>query len=122
MNEKFYAAIGYRVFREHRGSGIALRFDAVERLLREARRLGGQGPFVATPVLCALANCNPPDLIPVLTNLGFIAAADGGVVNFRLRRKHSREQRHKNKQSHAKPSKKNSDSPFAKLRDLDLGT
>ncbi len=123
-DEKFYAAIGYRVFREHRGPGIAIRFDAVERLLREARRLAGQGPFVATPALCALASCNPPDLIPVLTGLGFIAAADGGVVNFRLRprRQQPRQQWHKNKQSPAKASKKISDSPFAKLRDLDLGT
>jgi ATP-dependent RNA helicase SUPV3L1/SUV3 len=49
----FYEAIGYRPFRDRRGFGLAIRFDAVERLLREARRLARQGPFVATPLLCS---------------------------------------------------------------------
>jgi ATP-dependent RNA helicase SUPV3L1/SUV3 len=114
----FYRAIGYRPFRERNG-GVAIRFDAVERLSREALRLARQGPFIATPALCALAACLPGDLVPVLEALGFEAMCDPSGVAFRLRPR--RRQRAGNK-SRAPGANKKSESPFAKLRDLDLGT
>ncbi|HLF59261.1 MAG TPA: helicase-related protein [Alphaproteobacteria bacterium] len=120
VTPEFYQAIGYRPFRDRRGFGLAIRFDAVERLLREALRLARQGPFVATPALCAIAKCNADDLVPVLTDLGFVAAADPSGVSFRLRPR--REKSRKGKSRVRRPTEPaRADGPFAKLRDLDLG-
>jgi ATP-dependent RNA helicase SUPV3L1/SUV3 len=117
--EGFYAAIGYRAFRDRRGFGLAIRVDAVERLLREALRLARQGTFVATPALCSIARCNAEDLVPVLTGLGFVATADPAGVAFRLRERRSGPRKNHAPQRAKKQAR--ADSPFAKLRDLDLG-
>ena len=117
----FYSAIGYRLFRDRRGRGPALRVDAVERLLHEAQRLSRQGPFSAVPALCALAGCGPDDLIPVLTALGFVAVADPSGVTFHVRPHRAKAKKGKPRGRDAK-NHGNADSPFAKLRDLDLGT
>ncbi len=118
--EGFYQAIGYRPFRDRRGFGLAIRIDAVERLLREALRLARQGPFVATPALCAIAKCHADDLVPVLTDLGFVAAADPSGVSFRLRPRREKSRKGKSRSGHGR-TQGQPDSPFAKLRDLDLG-
>jgi len=121
--EGFYQAIGYRPFRDRRGFGIAVRFDAVERLLREALRLARQGPFLATPKLRTLGSCRADDLVPVLTGLGFVAAADPSGVTFRLRPRREKVRKRQSRDARAKSHPRaHADSPFAKLRDLDLGT
>ena len=118
--EGFYQAIGYRPFRDRRGFGLAIRIDAVERLLREALRLARQGAFVATPALCGVAKCSADDLVPVLTDLGFVAAADPSGVSFRLRPRRDKSRKGKSRVRAAR-IRADADSPFAKLRDLDLG-
>lgn len=115
----FYRAIGYRPFHNGRG-GIAIRVDAVERLLREAQRLARQGPFVATPALCAMAACRPQDLAPVLAAFWFDASSDDSGVSFRLRPR-TRKKAPKKKKGARRAGKK-SESPFAKLRQLNLGS
>jgi ATP-dependent RNA helicase SUPV3L1/SUV3 len=115
----FYEAIGYRPFPDGRGGGRALRVDMAERLADEARKLGRQGAFIATPALTALAGCEGTELAAVLAGLGFSADEDETGLSFRPRR------RTKKNGKRARPGKPRrsgppADSPFAKLRELDL--
>jgi hypothetical protein len=59
-------------------------------------------------------------MVPVLTDLGFVAAADPSGVSFRLR---ERGEKPRTGQPHPKQATRRAraDSPFAKLRELDLG-
>ena len=68
--EGLYLALGYRLFRR-RQQAIAVRADALERLSREAYKLGRQGSFGATTALARLIGCEEDGLAPVLAGLGY---------------------------------------------------
>ena len=116
--DSFFEAIGYRVFRNGSGEARAVRVDMAERLASEAHRLGRQGPFVVTPALTVLAGCGPRELVPVLEGLGFAAEEDETGLSFR-RRRGDRGERAGGAKRRAR-RRPDADSPFAKLRELDL--
>ena len=70
LPRSFYAAIGYRAM-----GRLALRLDAVERILARAGKLSRAGPFAATDEMAALAGCGAASFGGVLTGLGYRAAA-----------------------------------------------
>jgi ATP-dependent RNA helicase SUPV3L1/SUV3 len=116
----FYA-IGFRPFRGPAGVR-AIRVDVLERLVAKAYQMSKTGAFQATPELCGLAGCGPKDLAVVLGALGYVAEVDGTGVTFHRRprrqdraRKPARDARQRRRHDASAPS------PFAKLRDLDLG-
>jgi len=139
-DEGGHLALGYRLF-ARREAVIAVRADALERLGREAYKLGRQGSFAATPALARLIGCDEEGLIPVLVGLGFRlrsepaglvfvprglarkeakngAGAPGAAKSKAAKSKASGKRRRKapkRKKAVASP-----DSPFAKLRDLKM--
>jgi ATP-dependent RNA helicase SUPV3L1/SUV3 len=121
LPESFYAAIGYRAFRDGNGGGRAVRVDMVERLAAEARKLSRQGAFLATAALTALAGCGARDLVPVLEGLGYAAERDQMGVTFRRPRRGRSAVGGERKAARRGPRRLSSaDSPFAKLRELEF--
>ena len=105
----FYLAIGYPPAGDR-----AVRADHLERLADAARRRARQGPFVATPDLARLVGCEPAELGPVLGALGYRLSGADGTAAFEWA-----PQRHPPPRRSTRP-KAVADSPFAKLRELDL--
>jgi hypothetical protein len=103
--KRFYAAIGYRPFKE-----LALRVDMLERLAARAWELSRSGPFTADPVLLSLAGCGADGIGEILMVLGYRAKGSGDGVTFSLRRRHKSTARRS-----GAPADKTA-SPFAKLR------
>ena len=107
--------IGYRRF-----GAIGLRVDRVEKVAALARKKARQGPFLATPEIYSAAGCDKDDLVAVMAGLGFHATTeDTGLVFSSVRKTRAR------RSARARREKSNSltrlaDSPFAKLRELDL--
>ena len=104
----FYDAIGYR-----RAGHLALRLDAVERILARAGTLSRSGPFAPTAELAALAGCDVETMGAVLSGLGYHAETPDaqGVVFFSAP---SRKRRHRQRRR----GTANPCSPFAKLASL----
>ncbi len=100
--------LGYRRFGDR-----ALRLDRVARLARMARQRARQGPFLATPELTALADCEGDAFAEILAGLGYRARRKGAVTLFEPKR---RERRRRRAAAPVDP-----DSPFAGLRDLVAG-
>ncbi len=103
--KRFYAAIGYRPFKE-----LALRVDMLERLAARAWELSRSGPFTADPVLLSLAGCGADGIGEILMVLGYRAKGSGDGVTFSLRRRRKSTARRS-----GAPADKTA-SPFAKLR------
>ena len=104
----FYQAIGYR-----RAGPVALRLDAVERILARAGKLLRGGPFAPTSPMAALAGCDLAGFGAVLSGLGYRAEAPDaqGVVFYGAP---SRSRHHgRRRRETANPC-----SPFAKLASL----
>ena len=131
--EDFHLALGYRLFRR-RQQAIAVRADALERLSREAYKLGRQGSFGATAALARLIGCEEEGLTPVLAGLGYRLRSEPEGLLFVPRavaRKDAKngaakaaKTRNAGKRRKAAPKRKKAapspDSPFAKLRDLKM--
>ncbi len=123
LGDSFYLACGYLPL----GPRV-LRVDQAERLAAELRKLSRQGPFMATHALARLAGCAMAELSPVIAALGFEAADDGTHRPARRGRKatpRSRRAKPRGKAAGTKQGTKRdqngeSDSPFAKLRELNL--
>ncbi len=122
LPDSFYAAIGYRAFRDGNGGGRAVRVDMVEKLAAGARKLSRQGAFLATATLTALAGCGARDLVPVLEGLGFAAEPDQMGVTFRRRPRRGRNAGNGARKAAGRRTRRHSsaDSPFAKLRELEF--
>ena len=136
-DEAFCLALGYRLFTRRRRT-LAVRADALERLSREAYKLGRQGSFGATKALARLIGCQEDDLAPVLAGLGYRLRTEPGGPVFVPRaaaRKDARKENAGNgaakaakkaagKRRKAPPKRRKAaaspDSPFAKLRDLKM--
>ena len=104
----FYEAIGYRVV-----GRLALRLDAIERILALAGKLSRVGPFTPSAEMAALAGCDIEDLGGVLGGLGFRAEAPDvqGIVFYSPPARGRRDK--KRRREPANPC-----SPFAKLASL----
>ena len=128
LDEALCRALGYRCLGN--GATVALRADALERLAHEAYRLSEQGFCALTPKLKRLAGCDAAELETVLTALRYQVRRDDTGVSF------GRAAARKGRGSGARQASKRaakagtktgtrtgtqSDSPFAKLRDLEPG-
>ena len=104
----FYEAVGYRVV-----GRLALRLDAVERILALAGKLSRIGPFTPSAEMAALADCDVEDMGGVLGVLGFRAEAPDahGIVFYHPPAKVRRDRKRRRKPV-------NPCSPFAKLASL----
>ena len=122
-SEAFCLAIGFRRI-EKNGARLVIRADALERLANEARKLGRQGAFSATPALQRLAGCGEDELAVALAALGYRAERDETGLSFLPRESGAAAgDRPVGKRNRRRPSGrgvKNADSPFAKLRELKI--
>ncbi|WP_119462752.1 helicase-related protein [Rhodospirillaceae bacterium SYSU D60014] len=115
-----YPILGYRLF-----GGTAVRVDALERLTKATRKLSRQGPFAASEPLRALAGC-PQDALPaILLALGYQQRTEEGgddrfVARPRRQKARKRAAAPASKSDHRGRSarKRDGDSPFSALRDL----
>ncbi len=123
--EAFCLAIGFRHI-ERDGALLVIRADALERLANEARKLARQGAFGATPTLLRLAGCGADELAVALTTLGYRAERDESGLSFLPRGPGAVDgTRPAGKRGRRRPARrggKNADSPFAKLRELKIGS
>lgn len=108
--EAFDLALGFR-----RLGPRAIRADRVERLSAACRRLGGQGPFAATPQLADLAGCAEGEIAGVLKALGYRAQVGPAGISFVARRRRDGRRRR------AMPSSLQVQGPFARLGELVAG-
>ncbi len=105
----YFEAIGYRPL-----GRLAVRVDIVERLAARASLLAEQGEFEACTELCSLIGCPAGALPSVLADLGYTARSDPSGVRFRRRPQAERLARSDRRDRR----RAQSESPFAKLRDL----
>ena len=124
LPEGFWRAAGYRLLR-HKTLGVAIRADGLERLGREARRLGAEGAFAATPALLAMAGGDEEALALLLGDLGYRRRHEGGETRF-LPKSTGRRDKPAAPAAKARQARKRGargadpDSPFAPLRRLKL--
>ena len=120
-DERYYLALGYQKL-AGRETALAVRCDALERLAREARKLGRQGPFTATPALCQIIEADEAGLGLALTALGYRARQDESGTSYELQRGRRPAKPKAAKAAARRRKPRNPEhSPFAKLRDLRLG-
>ena len=113
----YYAAINFRVL-----AGRAFRADRLERLADVLRALSRQGPFELTPALLDLAGGPAEEVGPVLGALGY--HLQPGDPPTYVRRKRFERPPGAGKTRRAPRPRQRVDlaaSPFASLRNLDLG-
>ena len=121
LDEALCRALGYR--RLENGGAVALRADALERLAHEAYRLSEQGFFALTPRLTRLVGCDEAELETVLVALRYRVRRDDTGVSFgRAPPRKGRGPRKAPRRAVPAGTKTGTDSnsPFAKLRDLEL--
>ena len=121
LDEPLCAALGFRRLAQDAGPGVALRADALERLAHEAYRLSEQGLFAPTPKLRRLTGCGAAELEIALAAIGYQVRRDHTGVSFG-RGAGPRKNPKRGARRAAKKGPRTglaSDSPFAKLRDLE---
>jgi ATP-dependent RNA helicase SUPV3L1/SUV3 len=107
--------IGYRRF-----GTIGLRVDLVEKIAALARKKAKQGSFLATQEILAAAGCDRDDLVAVMEGLGFCATREeAGLVFTSVRKNRTQRTARIRREKRSLPARL-ADSPFAKLRELDL--
>ncbi|MBL6928664.1 MAG: disulfide oxidoreductase [Rhodospirillales bacterium] len=107
----FYWAVGYMP-----AGPLAVRVDMLERLAEQAWTLLRKGPFAPTRELMSIVGCGAEDTGEILIAMGFRKVLKDGEERFAAPRKGRRPAAEKPARP-AKPSH-DSDSPFAKLREL----
>ena len=122
----FCWALGYMPLRRNGQKPMALRADLLEGFAGRARRLATQGSFNLSPALTRSLGGSEADAESVLLALGYRREEDEtGASIFRRGAVRARSPRGKGKlRGNGKPKGKkprNSDSPFAVLKDLPLG-
>ena len=123
--EGFYAAVGYRLV-----GGRAMRIDILDRLAIELQRAARKGPVTLAPKLLALAGLGAENTAMVIIDLGYrrIERQDG-LAFVPVRRGRNGDSVGKTSNANPAPARKakrggrkaadrNSDSPFAKLKEL----
>ncbi|MBM09358.1 MAG: disulfide oxidoreductase [Magnetovibrio sp.] len=131
---EFLEAIGYRPL-----GLLAVRVEILERTAAEAWALNEKGQFKEPAQLMNLIGCNADELAEVLKHLGYHRETKGSRKIYRLKRRQTGQTEPKNSYMKSKQTKKlksknlgkhyskqrtssnyNPDSPFAKLRNLNL--
>ncbi len=115
----FLEAIGYRPL-----GPIAVRLEILERVASEAWDLSAKGPFDEPAVLMNLMGCGADDLAEVLKRLGYQRNTKGEAVTYRPKRREAGRTGKPRPKKGGKPQpqpKIDLDSPFAKLRELNIG-
>jgi hypothetical protein len=122
LPDGYYLAIGLRPV-----GGLAVRFEALERLAVMARSLSQQGPFTATESLRQTIDCTPEDLSSALRAMGYRReeTAEGESFSRRLPRAGQKADSAPGEKTAAAPRRKRrrrtkaaADSPFALLRQI----
>ena len=108
-SKSFWLSTGHFTF-----GGRALRIDRVEKLASILRRRGRQGPFLVTPDLLELADCNEGNFAALAKCLGFQTSIDEMGLTLKLRARVKR----KLAGAAVRQSQINLDSPFAALKGL----
>ncbi len=108
----FYLSLGYVVT-----GPVAVRIDKHEALLRRLARLARQGPYQVTAADMSLVAADPSAFAAIVRASGFLVDDDDGDLTVRLR---GRGRRNGKKKRPTRPRQPETDSPFAKLRDLQL--
>ena len=114
---QFLRVAGYR-----RAGPLVVRVDILERLMGQFRKRAANGAFTPDPDLLNLAGCTLEQMAGVLESLGYRRAGDEEDVCFEpatqlpKKRKFSRRQKSTDRMGPAEVS------PFAKLKELSLGT
>ena len=120
-DERYYLALGYQKLTGG-DAALAVRSDALERLSREARKLGRQGPFAATPALRQIIEADEAGLGLALAALGYRTRKDESGTSYELQRGRRPSKPKATKAAARRRKPRNPEhSPFAKLRDLRLG-
>jgi ATP-dependent RNA helicase SUPV3L1/SUV3 len=119
----FMEIIGYRPL-----GPITVRLEILERIAADAWELSKKGPFAEPAPLMNLLGCGADELGEVLKRLGYQRETKAGTVAYRPKR---RQAGRTGKPSSSKNSTKakqvaprqnmDADSPFAKLRELNIG-
>ena len=110
MPAAFYLSLGYVL-----AGPLAVRVDKLEALLRRLARFARQGPYLASDADMAGIAADPPAFAAVVEASGFVTEHNGGTVTVRLRGRGKRNGRKRIPRPRRDP-----DSPFARLRDLQL--
>jgi ATP-dependent RNA helicase SUPV3L1/SUV3 len=122
LPDGYYLAVGLRPI-----GGLAVRFEALERLAVMARSLSQQGPFTATESLRQTIDCTPEDLSSALRAMGYRReeTAEGESFSRRLPRAGQKADSAPGEKTAAAPRRKRrrrtkaaADSPFALLRQI----
>jgi ATP-dependent RNA helicase SUPV3L1/SUV3 len=118
----FYEAVGYRLC-----GSVAVRLDMLERIAAAAWDASKKGGFRLDATLTSLAGCTPPEMAEILSELSYAVEADedGGFTARRRVRSRGKPEDRKTKGRGArgrceKGPTVDPDSPFAKLRELNL--
>ncbi len=106
----FFLSLGYVI-----AGPVAVRIDRIEALIRRLARFARQGPYLASAADLAIIAVDPPTFAAVIEASGFVAEHAGDTVTVRLR---GRRKRNGNKRT-PRP-RADADSPFARLRELQL--
>jgi len=117
MNLQFLRVAGYR-----RAGAMVLRADILERLMGQCRKRAAKGKFQADAELMNLAGCSLEQMTGVLESLGYTAAGEGEEIRFETAAKESRRRRPVRGRKPGNKAVPPEDSPFAKLKELSLGS
>ena len=106
----YFDAIGFRAFKI-----IALRIDILERLASRIWTLSHKGPFELPTDIQTMAGCHFEAISEILQSLGYRHIKEDGKILFR---RTPRLYRTAKRSHNRKQSKRNHQSPFAKLNNL----
>ncbi len=119
VGREFYEACGYRVM-----AGRAIRVDILDRLSIRLRRAAKKGPFAMTPEMINPAGLTTTDAVAVFSELGYADEGTAGAPQFvRRNRKNSRAKATDDGTTAGRRKRRprdHADSPFAKLRELQI--
>ncbi len=117
MNLQFLRVAGYR-----RAGPLVVRADILERLIGQFRKRAAKGAFAPDAEVLSLAGCSLEQMTGVLGSLGYTANGEGEEVRFEMAAKKPRERRSTKRKTPKARALPPEDSPFAKLKELSLGS
>ena len=116
-NLQFLRVAGYR-----RAGSLVVRVDILERLMGQLRKRAAKGAFEPDPDLLNLAGCTLEQMVGVLESLGYTRAGDGEDVCFEPATQLPKKRKSRRRQKPTNRTGPADESPFAKLKELSLGT